>query len=163
MTLHSLVYGNTTTTYWWYYAVPNERRGKLHLLKVPALFIDERLLVPPSSLAHEESRNNWLRWRRSHRVIVPNSIDEPQGDTWCHTPQVARGGWQIASDQIWAERGVCVPCLHFRNANRHLVGYQPTNEASTQNLAVGRYYLYNEIEPTRWLKRVREEYYDEHD
>jgi hypothetical protein len=156
MTLHQLVNKKDDFTYWWYYAIPTERRGMKHILKVPAIWVDPNRLVPPPNTYDTFA---WLRWRRNWKVVIPNSIANEHAVRYCGERQQATN-WQYADYERYGGRGICSTCFAFATSNRHLIGYEP-EDSSPRNITQPQHYIYGTNAPSAWFDTMRKALYGE--
>lgn len=121
MTLHAIVH-NISSTYWWYAAIPNERRGRIHLLKVPALYVDQARLYIPTWMSQDSADRYRIAYAEIP-LIVPDTVYAANQDhiRACTTRQEAYK-WGMESDQQYVTFGICASCVAFGNEHREQIG-----------------------------------------
>jgi hypothetical protein len=117
MTLHDILGRAGEWTWWWYTAIPNRRRGTIHLLRAPVLQLDEERLAVDQrrSTAMQES------FRRSAMQMggkgIPFNMVDQVLERACRRRQRA-ARWQMETwDYAFADnlnqRGICSECVAF--------------------------------------------------
>lgn len=156
MTLHRLLVPLGGYTYWWYAAIPNERRGRIHILRVPYINIEEeRVRVPPYGNYDIPAYQ-----RRNAGLYIPSGLDgDGTGARFCNTRQNARR-WSVEyGPPRYPERNVCPVCFQWQQHNVESIGFPipgftPTDIAARQVRTCAT--LRDEA---HWVQQVERRYY----
>jgi len=159
MPLHELFAGDMNATYWWYAAVPNERRGRLHILRVPCHYINAQRLHAPAYMRPDQ-RETWQESRRNAGPYVPARIsaENQYYSRNCEERQTSRLWLYEPEPGRTRNVGICPMCRHFANTHANEIA-QAMFGSANRRTANSMSQLYPTTTAEEWTTQAQRHIY----